>query len=59
MDVKKITISVDEKQKVINGYRDKYNVVLNLSKSTKNLSVTITDRKNKEREAYFVYLKKL
>ena len=59
MDVKKITISVDEKQKVINGYRDKYNVVLNLSKGTKNLSVRITDRKDKEREAYFVYLKKL
>ena len=59
VDVKKITISVDEKQKVINGSRDKYNVVLNLSKGTKNLSVRITDRKDKEREAYFVYLKKL
>ena len=59
VDVKKITISVDERQKVINGSRDKYNVVLNLSKGTKNLSVRITDRKDKEREAYFVYLKKL
>ena len=59
IDVKKITISVDEKQKIINGSRDKYNVVLNLSKGTKNLSVRITDRKDKEREAYFVYLKKL
>lgn len=59
IEVKKIIISVDNYQKVINGPQKNYNAILNLSKGTKNLSVRVTDLNNKEREAYFVYLKKL
>ena len=59
INVKEIRIKIGDIFKVLKGNKSNYSSILKLKAGQNNLSVRVIDINKKEREAYFVYLKKL
>ena len=59
INVKEIRIKIGDTFKVLKGNKSNYSSILKLKAGQNNLSVRVIDINQKEREAYFVYLKKL
>ena len=59
INVKEIRIKIGDIFKILKGNKSNYSSILKLKAGQNNLSVRVIDINQKEREAYFVYLKKL
>ena len=59
INVKEIRIKIGDIFKILKGNKSNYSSILKLKPGQNNLSVRVIDINQKEREAYFVYLKKL